>query len=242
MRGAGDFAALFLQNSRGDVTMRKLIATMEKVLLKFGVFLTLAMRYLGRPLRIDITDSPDFVRFSSLELAADEICSRGVQGEVAELGVYRGNFARKINEAFPDRKLYLFDTFEGFAAKDARVDREKEFSPGGQDFSQTSVQFVLKRMPHPENCIVRKGIFPDTAAGIEAAFAFVSIDADLFTPTYEGLKFFHPRTVAGGYIFIHDYNNVYYKGVAEAVRKFCTENDILYFPLCDTCGSAVIAK
>ena len=222
--------------------MRKSLSMMEKVLLRFGVFLTLAMRYLGRPLRIDLTDSPDFVRFSSLELAADEICSRGIQGEVAELGVYRGNFARKINEAFPDRKLYLFDTFEGFAAKDARVDQEKGLSSGEQDFSETSAPFVLKRMPHPENCIVRKGIFPDTAAGVEAVFAFVSIDADLFTPTYEGLKFFYPRIVAGGYIFIHDYNNVRYRGVGEAVRKFCTENDIRYFPLCDTCGSAVIAK
>jgi len=158
------------------------------------------------------------------------------------LGVYRGNFARKINEAFPDRKLYLFDTFEGFAAKDAGVDREKGLSSGEQDFSETSARFVLKRMPHPENCIVRKGIFPDTAAGVEAAFVFVSIDADLFRPTYEGLKFFYPRVVSGGYIFAHDYNNIRYKGVAEAVREFCTENDIRYFPLCDTCGSAVIAK
>ena len=32
----------------------------------------------------------------------------------SELGVYRGRFARCINRLLPDRKLYLFDSFQGF--------------------------------------------------------------------------------------------------------------------------------
>ena len=220
----------------------KMIAMVEKTLLRSGIFLTLAMRYLGRTSRIDITESPDFVRFSSLELAAEEAYSKGIEGDTAELGVYRGNSARRINEAFPDRKLYLFDTFEGFPEEDMCADLARGFSSEEQDFSGTSVPVVLKRMPHPENCIVRKGIFPESAAGIETSFVFVSIDTDLFRPTYEGLKFFFPRTARGGFILVHDYNNVRYRGAGNAVRQFCSENDVPYFPLCDTCGSAVIAR
>ena len=37
---------------------------------------------------------------------------------VAEGGVFRGDFAKYINKVFPDSKLYLFDTFEGFDSRD----------------------------------------------------------------------------------------------------------------------------
>jgi len=60
--------------------------------------------------------------------------------------VYKGDFARLINEALPDRKLYLFDTFEGFDDRDVIVDKEKGFSKGDQDFSDTSVERVISKM------------------------------------------------------------------------------------------------
>lgn len=57
-------------------------------------------------------------------------------------------------------------------------------------------------------------------------FVFVSIDVDLYTPTYEGLRYFYSRIVKGGYIFIRDYNNFAYRGVKSAVKVFCEENDV----------------
>lgn len=45
---------------------------------------------------------------------AQVINSYHLNGCVAEAGVFQGNFAKVINANFPDRKLYLFDTFEGF--------------------------------------------------------------------------------------------------------------------------------
>ena len=55
----------------------------------------------------------DYVRLATLEL----LCRRleSVPGAAAELGVYRGFFAKCINQLNPKRKLYLFDSFEGFA-------------------------------------------------------------------------------------------------------------------------------
>lgn len=37
-----------------------------------------------------------------------------IEGEMAEAGVRDGAFAKYINKYFPEKKLYLFDTFEGF--------------------------------------------------------------------------------------------------------------------------------
>ena len=181
-------------------------------------------------------------RAATLELMAREIYRYNIEGSTAELGVYQGNFARLINHYFSDRKLYLFDTFEGFDKRDADVDRRENFSTATQDFSTTSVELVLGKMQHRENCIVRKGWFPETAEGIDDKFCFVSLDCDLYQPIRAGLEFFYPRLVHGGVIMIHDFVPKGYSGVREAVKEFCDKNNTGYVCLSDHCGSAVIVK
>ena len=184
----------------------------------------------------------DDTRFATLELMAREIYRYNIQGSTAELGVFQGNFARRINHYFPDRKLYLFDTFEGFDKRDAEADRRGNFSTATQDFSATSVELVLSKMEHRDNCIVRKGWFPDTTEGIDDKFCFVSLDTDLYQPMIAGLEFFYPRLVHGGVIMIHDFNNWEYQGIRQAVKEFCDSENIGYVCLSDDWGSAVIVK
>ena len=197
-------------------------------------------KVLGRKRKLDLI--PDFVRQSSIELCAEEINSKKIEGNVAELGVYQGDFASQINKLFSDRKLYLFDTFSGFDSKDVSYDKLKKYSSDNQDFSQTSIERVLEKMVRPNNCIIKQGYFPETASDVDDRFAFVSIDADLYKPIYSGLNFFYPKLVEGGYIFVHDFNNKRYVGAKEAVIIFCKENKIGYFPLSDSCGTAVLVK
>lgn len=205
--------------------------------------LTSRMNYIKPSRRPKCRGNGDYVRVASLELVAREIKDAGKDNvPVAELGVYRGDFAKLINAEFPKSKLYLFDTFEGFDSRDVETERRGKLSAGDQDFTGTSVEGVLAKMPNPENCVIRKGWFPQTADGLDEKFVFVSIDADLFDPIYEGLRYFYPRLEKGGYIFVHDYNNWEYRGSMKAVRRFCRENEIPWFPLADGCGSAVIAK
>lgn len=215
---------------------------LQRVVKSFGLRITRDMVALGRSRRFSLDDRVEFVRLSSLELVAQEIYDRGVAGQVAELGVYRGDFAKLLNEAFPDRRLYLFDTFEGFNATDVTIEKTKSFSTGTQDFSNTNVELVLSKMPHPTRCVVRKGYFPDTATGLEETFAFVSIDADLYEPILRGLEYFYPRIVPGGYIFVHDYNDALYPGAKQAVREFCAREHLNFFPLSDGWGTAVLCK
>jgi O-methyltransferase len=158
------------------------------------------------------------------------------------LGVYKGKFARYINQFFPDRKLYLFDTFEGFDNRDVASEKSQDFSSGAQDFSDTSINFVLRQMPFPGKCIPVKGFFPESASGINDKFALVSLDADLYRPIYAGLNFFYPKLNMGGYILVHDFNNDNYKGSRQAVVQFCSEQNINFVPIPDSGGSAIIAK
>lgn len=182
-------------------------------------------------------------RIATLELMSREIYRYNIQGAAAELGVYRGGFASRINHCFPDRKLYLFDTFEGFDKRDTDIDKAENFwIAEPDDFSQTSEELVLSQMEHKENCIIRKGWFPETAEGIDDKFCFVSIDADLYKPTIEGLNFFYPRLVHGGIIMLHDFNNAQYSGVRKAVIEFCGRNNIGYLCISDNYGSAAIVK
>jgi O-methyltransferase len=186
----------------------------------------------------------DSLRVCSLHAVSEEIYAKSIMGSVSELGVYKGAFAKHINAVFPDRKFYLFDTFQGFDKRDKQVEVSGGFSSAAEDFSDTNVDSVLQKLGHPEKVIVRAGYFPESVqeADKQERFAFVHIDTDLYKPIYDGLQFFYPRLSSGGFIFIHDYNNKDYPGVKAAVRKYCEEERINCFPLVDPCGTGVITR
>jgi len=205
------------------------------------IFVSSSLEYLKRPRQLD-KNYFDYVRLATLDLVSYEIARKNLIGNVAELGVYKGKFARYINQYFKERKLYLFDTFEGFDERDVHAEKKEGFSSGAQNFADTSIESVLNRMPYKENCIPVKGFFPESANNVHDEFVFVSLDTDLYEPIYEGLKFFYPLLVPGGYIFIHDFNNDHYPGARKAVEKFCAEKNISFVPIPDSAGSAIICK
>jgi hypothetical protein len=196
----------------------------------------------------DYSSQRDYVRFKLLELLAEQIHDSGVTGSVAELGVYQGNFAKYINAVFPKRKLYLFDTFEGFDATDEKFDVEHGYADQAtfnhlDRFKNTSVELVLAKMAHPKSCIVCKGFFPETAANVDDEFALVSLDADLYQPMFAGLEYFYPRLSKGGFLLLHEYNHPKFLGVKRAVADFEQKYGALAkVPMPDTNGTLVITK
>ncbi|MGF9642949.1 TylF/MycF/NovP-related O-methyltransferase [Paenibacillus sp. FSL L8-0502] len=182
-------------------------------------------------------------RLALLRQIADEINECGVKGSVAELGVFKGEFSKYINRVFPDRQLYLFDTFSGFDQKDIDNENKGDFSNSiAGEFCNSDVDLVLNKMMYKENCIVKKGYFPESASDVNETFAFVSLDVDLYQPILEGLKFFYPKMSDGGYIIVHDYNSTRFHGVKQAVREYCREHGVKYTPISDLCGSVAIMK
>jgi len=190
----------------------------------------------------------DYFRFRTFEFAAEMLRQDGVPGDVAELGVFRGTFSALINAHFPDRELYLFDTFEGFGSNEAA----KEIDQGRCNDSfliaheDTTVERALKSLPYPEKARVCKGLFPDTVTeeAQKARYVFVSLDVDFEESTYQGLKFFYPRMSDGGMIFVHDYHTYYLEGIRKAVGRY--EEEIGFrlkkLPIADKSGSLIIIK
>ena len=167
------------------------------------------------------------------------IKEHNIPGDIAEVGVYRGEFSSHLNAFFPSKKLYLFDTFEGFPEQEI-----KDFNNiDGKTFSETCIEHVLDNMPNKESCIIAKGYFPESIpADISQEFCFVSLDADLYKPMYHGLNYFWPRMSKGGYIFVHDYGTFYWPGTKEAVEQFCAENNVAFVPIFDRCLSVILVK
>jgi len=93
------------------------------------------------------------VRNATLELISKEINRYNVEGSAAELGVYKGNFAMQINYFLPDRKLYLFDTFEGFDSRETQNLTEPKISQAEQKISRR----------HQKSLCCRKWSIPKTA-------------------------------------------------------------------------------
>ena len=180
--------------------------------------------------------SNDYVRLATLEL----LCRRlvDIPGAAAELGVYKGFFARCINLLLPERQLYLFDSFQGFAEDTCT---SESFQAAHRN---TAVDKVLPIMPHSGNITVKPGFFPDSLDGLEERFCLVSLDVDFYQTTLDGLRYFWPRLEKGGYLLLHDWGSPSLPGVAEALAEYekeigCT---IPAVPLCDVGGTMVLCK
>ena len=178
----------------------------------------------------------DYVRLATLELLCRRLAE--VPGAAAELGVYRGFFARCINLLLPERRLYLFDSFEGFAEG---AQASEAFQAAHRN---TAVDKVLSIMPHPENITVKPGFFPESLHGLEDRFCLVSLDVDFYQTTLDGLRYFWPRMEPGGYLLLHDWGSPKLPGVAKALADFEAElgQRLPAVPLCDVGGSLVLCK
>ncbi len=193
----------------------------------------------------------DPVRKNWIKAFSDYSREIGLQGSTAECGVYRGDTSIFINKYWPDRSLYLFDTFEGFLEKDLTHDsnafyefRNGQFAknPFKIDTSDSLIDIVKTRMSYPDNIKIFKGYFPESADGIKDRFCFVNLDMDLYQPQLEGLRFFWGKMEEGAVILLHDYFHPELPGVKEAVVDFEKElgQRLPKLPIGDNCSIAII--
>ncbi len=176
---------------------------------------------LSRELRKASRNYPDKVRLYNFWLQIQRIQKDKVQGDFAELGVYKGESARLLHLMAPDRTLHLFDTFEGFTGTDLKPETGVAATYSTGNFADTNINKVLKNIGgNPAKIKIHAGYFPQSTAGLEdTTFCMVSLDADLYNPTRAGLEYFYPRLSPGGVIFIHDYNSKW-EGLMKAVDEF----------------------
>lgn len=194
------------------------------------------------------------------------------EGEYGEFGVMNGTTAKIIHRLMDaDRKLYLFDTFEGFHTEDIEIEKQvlsdQEFkivegaltvSEGGQTTGYPAgalvgvtdgrldikeVIDVIAASRSRDNLHCMKGRVPDTLAGCEdIRWRFVHVDLDLYNPTKNVLDYVWPRLVPGGIVAIHDCRDVSFIGGRKAVEEFADGQGLTPIILPDVWGTAVLVK
>ena len=191
-----------------------------------------------------LNNGGDVHRLNSFILNIEYLMSdQCIEGDFAELGVWRGNtaqilahYAKKYN-----RRCYLFDTFEGFDNRDVKG-IDAQFEPG--HFSNTSIKLVKSVIgdEHSQYCEFISGYFPKSIPKnfSEKRFSVVSLDADLYEPMKAGLEHFFPLMTNGGLFLLHDYSSGYWTGCKKAIDEFCDKEiqQIILMP--DKSGSAFI--
>lgn len=164
-----------------------------------------------------------------LRLAGD--CLR-LEGDFVELGCFEGDtsllFAELLRKNFSDKKLWIYDSFEGLPEKG-----DKDFSEAGKDFQKGELfatkrfvkqRFLRANLPVP---IIKKAWFsnlnPETDLPEKIAFAF--LDGDLYDSIRVSLELVAPKMSEGGIIVVHDFNNEQLPGVTRATEEFLVKND-----------------
>lgn len=165
-----------------------------------------------------------------------------VEGLFFECGVYKGGTAILLSKLLAgkasgkDKRLHLFDNFEGLPEADPSRDRLKK-----GDFSDTSLEAVRSRMPEPRLVEFHKGFIPDTFSGLEdVKIAFAHIDVDLYRSVADCCAFIYPRLRPGGFMVFDDYGYPCCPGARKAVDEyFSGRKDV---PLVLPTGQAVVFK
>jgi len=186
-------------------------------------------------------NSGDLPRLYALVLNARQIISEEIPGDMAELGVFRGNSAAVL--AHYARKsaknLWLFDTFQGFDQRDLVAgDQQRPV-----EFENTSLGLV-REVVGEENVQFVRGWFPQSVPEHlnTSEFCLVHIDCDLYEPAKAGLEFFCPRLAPGGLLIVHDYANPSWNGVRRAVDEYfsgAAERPVIFG---DKSGTAMLRK
>lgn len=189
----------------------------------------------------------DYTRLINSKYILD-IISKLPEGDYAELGTYRGKFARFIYKyKNPEAHLYCFDTFEGFHKKDVEIEKDRvNLHVKEGFFSNTSLDVVRENIvdgvKRQDQLTLVKGYFPETFKGYEnKKWRFVLLDADLYEPMKEGVKLFWPAIVSGGVMMIHDYYGGY-TGTQKAIDEYFLPKGIRPVPLGDKAGTAIVFK
>ena len=159
-------------------------------------------------------------------------------GAIAEIGVFSGGSAMILAAAKSDEELHLFDTFEGMP--ETRKEHDGIFTQGM--FKGCTLSEVKQRLASWSNVHFHPGFFPDTASELDPVLKFklTNIDVDIKESTLSCLEYFYPRTVTGGFLVLHDYNDCGVPGVKAAVEEFMQDKPESVIELWDT--QALIVK
>ena len=149
-----------------------------------------------------------------------------LEGDVVEVGVYKGGSGRFLCQHFPNNLIYLIDTFEGLPQESVNDNFHKK-----GDFNDSSVDHVKSVLMPYTNYRLIKSAWPNSKIKDldNINIKFLHLDVDLYECYYENLKYFWPKIVSGGILVFDDYGHYNCLGSKKAVDQFVEENDLILY-------------
>lgn len=159
---------------------------------------------------------------------------RLVPGDVCEFGVAQGETSALIaNEIFAsgDKRLHLFDSFEGLpppSAKDQLKDDifslgSIEAYTGAMSCPEDMVRRRLQALAFPaQRYTIHKGFIDETlrvGSSLPTQVCFAYVDFDFYEPIRTALDFLHRVTSVGAVVIVDDYD-YFSTGAKTAVDEF----------------------
>ena len=171
--------------------------------------------------------------------------TEGIEGDIIELGVAQGGttvmMARFLKQINSKRKIYGYDTFEGYPYEDRFSTKSKTFKGtaggGGADdlpLSLESVQTKIKKFNVDDKIILVKGLFEDTlnSKSTPNEFSFIFFDCGLYDASKFCLEFVWEKLSKNGIILFDEYgggtSNATKGAIGEtkAVDEFCVKEKL----------------
>jgi O-methyltransferase len=177
-------------------------------------------------------------RVSALCRAVEYVVRSGIVGDIVECGVWKGGSmmaaALRLQQlSATDRRIYLFDTFEGMTAPtehdaDLRTSASEWMASETKKTGSSKVLFQsletvrgnMETTGYPRDKIVYvKGPVEQTLpANAPEKISILRLDTDFYESTRHELETLYPRLSVGGVLILDDYN--FWKGAKKAVDEF----------------------
>lgn len=157
-------------------------------------------------------------RLDHLQQCMEQILAEGIPGDFLEAGVWRGGcciFMRALLEAHEcvDRRVWLFDSFQGLPPATIAADRPYPMSRDRLPFLAVAEEEVRGNFERfgllDEQVRFVPGWFSESLAGSPVeSIALLRVDADLYSSTFEVLSRLYPRVSKSGWVVIDDYHTL----------------------------------
>lgn len=159
--------------------------------------------------------------------------TQDLQGDVVEFGCFVGTtsvfISKKIEEWGSNKKLWLYDSFEGLPEKS-----QEDINSLGENFKKgelraTKKQLLLnlKKSGVMKMPIVIKGWFSELSEDqIPSKISFAFLDGDYYNSIIDPLRLIWDKLEEGAIIVVDDYGNHALPGASKAVDEWCAKRNI----------------
>lgn len=195
-------------------------------------------------------------RILALKESVEYIVKHNIPGDIVECGVWKGGSIMVVAKTLmsleqADKKLYLFDTYEGMSDPNefdiehtgltaTELLDDADINNSESTWCYAPIDEVKKSVYstgyNKSNIHFIKGKVEDTIPiNAPESISILRLDTDFYESSMHELVHLFPRLTSGGVLIIDDYG--YWQGQRKAVDEYFSKNNIqIFLSRIDNCG------